>query len=74
MNEQQEIEQLDRRFQSIKKRLNSLEDFNEIEFDKLDKHDRILSKLEREMEELQNDYAVVDFLINGSRMATCPEK
>jgi hypothetical protein len=74
MNEQQEIERLMKRLQTLQKKSNALGDFHDLPFDKWDKYDMILENLEDEMDELQDDYAVTDFLINGSRMTTCPEK
>jgi hypothetical protein len=74
MNEQQEIERLMKRLQTLQKKSNALGDFHDLPFDKWDEYDMILENLEDEMDELQDDYAVTDFLINGSRMTTCPEK
>lgn len=74
MNEKQEMESLMERLENLQKKSDALGDFHDLPFDKWDEYDMILEKLEEEMDELQDDYAVIDFLINGSRMATCPEK
>jgi len=74
MTEQEEMERLIERLKNIQERSNALGDFHNLPFDKWDEYDMILENLEEEMDDLQDEYAVMDFLINGSRMTTCPEK
>jgi hypothetical protein len=74
MNEQEEIDSLYSRYLKVRNILDNLDDLEKIPFDKLDEYDMILGDIEKEMEELENDYDVTDFLINGSRMKKCPEK
>ncbi len=74
MNEQEEIQRLQSLHQNLKRKIDMLEDPENLSFDKLDGYGILLERLGDEMEELESDYDVTDFLINGSRMTTCPEK
>jgi hypothetical protein len=74
MNEQEEIQRLQILHRNLKRKIDRLDDPENLPFDKLDDYGMLLERLGDEMEELEIDYEVTDFLIAGSRMTTCPEK
>jgi hypothetical protein len=76
MNEDEEVKRMYKILNNIKKTIEGIDE-NKLEsmsIDNLIKCDKILGKMDKKLEDLQIDFQVTDFLINGSRMATCPEK